>query len=142
MNSQTHLQPNAQTAPQIAPESDCHPANVLSIEDLDQQIVALNFRMVADEYAMLLLIREFDERGGWLKWGSTSCAHWLHWRCDLSLSAAREKVRVAHALNSLPEISRLFESGSLSYFKVRALTRAPGPTCLQKPSAASAGMAP
>ena len=53
----------------------------------------------------------------------TSCAHWLHWRCDLSLSAAREKIRVAHALKVLPITSRAFESGSLTYSKVRALTR-------------------
>ena len=75
------------------PDPFDHPQN-LSIEALDQQIVSLSARMAAEEYRMLSLIREFDERGGWLKWGSTSCADWLHWRCDLSLSASREKVRV------------------------------------------------
>src|SRR5690606_35272624 len=43
---------------------------------------------------------------------------------DISLSAAREKVRVAHALKTLPSIGRAFAEGKLSYSKVRALTRA------------------
>jgi Domain of unknown function (DUF222) len=44
-------------------------------------------------------------------------------RANLSLSAAREKVRTAHALRELPAISRAFAEGRLSYSKVRALTR-------------------
>ena len=40
-----------------------------------------------------------------------------------ALSAAREKVRTAHALRSLPAISAAFAEGRLSYSKVRALTR-------------------
>jgi hypothetical protein len=47
----------------------------------------------------------------------------LHWRCDLSLNAAREKVRVAHALKLLPDVSAAFATGDLTYSKVRALTR-------------------
>ena len=72
---------------------------------------------------LLVLIRRFDERAGWLRWGFENCADWLHWRCDLSLSAAREKVRVAHALKTLPAIATVFAKGELSYSKVRALTR-------------------
>jgi|GEM_PF-1003153 len=30
-----------------------------------------------------------------------SCAHWLNWKCGINLGAAREKVRVAHALCEL-----------------------------------------
>ncbi len=41
----------------------------------------------------------------------------------MSLSAAREKVRSAQALRSLPMISAAFADGRLSYSKVRALTR-------------------
>jgi len=58
-----------------------------------------------------------------LQWGLENCAEWLHWRCDLSMSAAREKVRVAHAIKSLPVIATAFSTGELSYSKVRALTR-------------------
>ncbi len=69
-----------------------------SIDELDRAIVSLSARINAASYELLLLIRRFDERGGWLQWGFANCAEWLHWRCDLGLSAAREKVRVAHAL--------------------------------------------
>ncbi len=55
--------------------------------------------------------------------GLTTCAEWLAWRCDLSLTTAREKVRVAHALKCLPLISAAFSTGELSYSKVKALTR-------------------
>ena len=39
------------------------------------------------------------------------------------MGAAREKVRVAHALENLPRVSAAMERGQLSYSKVRALTR-------------------
>jgi len=73
-----------------------------------------------------VLIRQFDERAGWLKWGLANCAEWLHYRCDLSMNAAREKVRVAQALKTLPDIAAAFATGDLSYSKVRAMTRVLG----------------
>jgi hypothetical protein len=39
------------------------------------------------------------------------------------MSAAREKVRVAHALKTLPMIASAFSTGELSYSKIRPLTR-------------------
>lgn len=104
----------------VIPLSEYH----RSVDALDQAIVDLTSQITVSEYKLLVLIREFDERGGWLKWGLSNCSEWLHYRCDLSLSAAREKVRVAHALKVLPEISSAFEKGILTYSKVRALTRA------------------
>ncbi|MGA8204271.1 MAG: DUF222 domain-containing protein [Woeseiaceae bacterium] len=95
----------------------------LKIDDLDRAIVGLCARINAATYELLVLIRRFDERGGWLAWGFECCADWLHWRCDIGLSAAREKVRVAHALKTLPATSMAFAEGTLSYSKVRALTR-------------------
>ena len=41
----------------------------LAIDALDREIVSLAARMNACEYRLLVMIREFDERGGWLKWG-------------------------------------------------------------------------
>jgi Domain of unknown function (DUF222)/HNH endonuclease len=101
-----------------------HSQNELpAIDDLDRAIVNLSARMDADCFEQLALIRQFDERGGWLKWAFPNCTEWLAWRCDLGMSAAREKVRVAHALMMLPLISESFAKGQLSYTKVRALTR-------------------
>ncbi len=98
-----------------------------SIEELDRAIVNLSGRINAERYELLVLIRRFDERAGWLQWGLSNCAEWLHWRCDLGMNAAREKVRVAHALKTLPGIALAFSRGELSYSKVRALTRVARP---------------
>jgi hypothetical protein len=94
-----------------------------SIEELDRNIVTLCKGINAATYELLVLVRQSDERAGWLKWGVQSCAKWLAWRCDLSVNTALEKVRVAHALKTLPEISAAFSTGELSYSKVRAMTR-------------------
>jgi hypothetical protein len=94
-----------------------------SVDELDVAIRTLAREMNAETYRLLMLVREFDDRCGWQRWGLGSCAEWLAWRCDLSLSAAREKVRTAHALREMPAISAAFEDGRLSYSKVRALTR-------------------
>jgi uncharacterized protein DUF222/HNH endonuclease len=101
-----------------------HPStNDRSIEDLSAAIVKLDRSMRAESYQLLVLIRELDDRFGWAKWSFASCAEWLAWTCGISLSAAREKVRTAHALRLLPAISEAFAEGRLSYSKVRALTR-------------------
>ncbi len=97
--------------------------DLVPIDDLDRAIVGLTARINAATYELLVLVRQFDERVGWLRWGLQNCAEWLHWRCDLSMNAAREKVRVAHALKTLPVMSAAFAAGELSYSKCRALTR-------------------
>jgi hypothetical protein len=101
----------------VAPEPD------RSIDDLDAEICRLASRINAVNYQLLVLVREFDDRMGWAKWSYPNCAEWLSWRCGISLSTAREKVRTAHALRDLPAISLAFREGRLSYTKVRALTR-------------------
>jgi len=101
--------------------------NLLPIDDLDKAIVGLSARINAATYELLVLIRQFDERAGWLRCGLENCAEWLHWRCDLSMNAAHEKVRVAHAIKTLPVMSDAFSQGELSYSKVRAMTRVVGP---------------
>jgi hypothetical protein len=77
-------------------------------------------------YELLVLLREFDDRGEW-HGGCASCAHWLHWRTGVALGAAREKVRVAHALAALPRVSATMARGAISYAKVRAITRVATP---------------
>jgi Domain of unknown function (DUF222)/HNH endonuclease len=89
---------------------------------LGEAIAELAARVHAATYELLVLLREFDACAGWNN-GCLSCAHWLHWRTGIDLGAAREKVRVARALATLPRISAAMQRGALSYAKVRALTR-------------------
>jgi hypothetical protein len=93
------------------------------LPDLAAAITAGAVRLAAATAAWLRLIAEFDRREGWHGYGIASCAHWLTWQCGLSPGAAREHVRVARALASLPRIEAAFAEGRLSYSKVRALTR-------------------
>ena len=99
----------------------------LPIDELEAQITELAGHLNAAHYRWLLLIREFDRRLGWGDGKLASCAHWLNSKCGLNLGAAREKVRVAHALSELPLISASMACGELSYSKVRALTRVASP---------------
>lgn len=99
------------------------PAPRPNTEALGRQITELCGYIYAATYRLLVLIREFDEQDGWHQYGLCSCAHWLNFKCGIGLNAAREKVRVAHALKDLPKISAAFEQGQLSYSKVRAMTR-------------------
>lgn len=96
------------------------PRNLSILED---EITELAAHINSATYRLLTLINEFDERHGWSGAGLKSCAHWLNWKCGINLGAAREKVRVAHALPVLPQISSALRSGRISYSKVRAMTR-------------------
>jgi Domain of unknown function (DUF222)/HNH endonuclease len=94
-----------------------------SIADLERELCELAAHLAAATCRWLLLLAEFDQRGGWAEWGVKSCAHWLSWRCSFGLGAAREHVRVARRLRELPLLAEAFGSGELSYSKVRAITR-------------------
>jgi hypothetical protein len=95
----------------------------ISLQELEAQITELAGHLNAANYRWLALIFEFDRRLGWADGKLPSCAHWLNFKCGLNLGAAREKVRVAHALRDLPKIAASMARGELSYSKVRALTR-------------------
>jgi hypothetical protein len=95
----------------------------VSLADLEAQITELAGQLNAAQYRWLLLIAEFDRRQGWGDGKLPSCAHWLNFKCGLNLGAAREKVRVAHALAGLPKIAAAMARGELSYSKVRAVSR-------------------
>jgi hypothetical protein len=95
----------------------------ISLQELEDQITELAGQLNAANYRWLTLIAQFDRRLGWGDGKLPSCAHWLNFKCGLNLGAAREKVRVAHALGALPKIAAAMSRGELSYSKVRALTR-------------------
>ena len=98
-----------------------------NLGELENEITELAAHIHAATYRLLELIREFDRREGWGGPGMKSCAHWLNWKCGIGLGAAREKVRVAHALEDLPKISDEFRQGRISFSKVRAMTRVATP---------------
>lgn len=114
----------------ITPEFPTHAqrmARQQSIAALGDKITELAAHMDAAEYRFLVLLERFYRDDGWKVLGISSCAHWLNWRCGLSLGVAREKIRIARALPELPLISQAFSEGKISYSKVRAMTRVATP---------------
>jgi len=108
--------------PSVVP-TDPH---IVELDRLGDEIAELAAHLDAATARLLDLIRGFDARGGWGH-GFRSCAHWLSWRVGLEPGAAREHVRVARALGSLPQLREALARGELSYSKVRALTRVATP---------------
>jgi len=100
--------------------------DTLSLDQLGDEIAELSAHLDAATARLLDLIREFDARDGWNN-GFSSCAAWLTWRVGLAPGAAREHVRVARALGTLPLLTRALARAELSYSKVRALTRVATP---------------
>jgi len=103
-----------------------HSSSNLDLDRLGDEIAELSAHLDAATARLLDLIREFDAREGW-NTGFRSCAAWLNWRVGLDMGAARERVRVARALGSLPRLAQALTRGELSYAKVRALTRVATP---------------
>ena len=100
--------------------------DAVDLDRLGDEIAELSAHLDAATAHLLTMIREFDARAGW-NTGFRSCAAWLSWRVGLDLGAARERVRVARALGTLPLLAEALARGELSYAKARALTRVATP---------------
>ncbi len=99
------------------------PVFTIDTETLGEAIVTLSAHIHVANHRLLVLLAEFDRRGGWKPAGHRSCAHWLAFRTGIGLGAARERMRAARALHKLPQTSAAMARGELSFSKVRALTR-------------------
>ena len=97
------------------------------LRKLGERIAELAARINSAEARMMTLIAEFDRRGGWKDGGYSSCAEWLAWRTGTKIGTARERVRTARALERLPQTADALKHGTISYAKVRALTRVATP---------------
>jgi hypothetical protein len=98
-----------------------------AFDELEAKITELWGHLNAATYRFLTLVAEFDRERAYERHGLVNTAQWLNWQCGIGAVAAREKVRVARALEQLPEIADGFEKGELSYSKVRAMTRVATP---------------
>jgi hypothetical protein len=80
-------------------------------------------RVAAATAEYLRLVAEILARGVWADQGGRTPAHWLAHEVGVGTSTAKDHVRVAIRIRSLPRIRERFASGRLSYTKVRAVTR-------------------
>jgi hypothetical protein len=99
----------------------------LPTEGLEARLTEYAGHLAAAECRWLEMVAEYDRRRAYESWGCLSMAYWLNWHCGLDLRSARDKVRVAHALERFELIRQAFAAGRLSYSKVRAITRVASP---------------
>ena len=62
-----------------------------SIDELEKNILGLARQINVATYELLVMVREFDERAGFLKWSMKNTVEWLAWRIDISMSAAKRE---------------------------------------------------
>ena len=114
----------------MTPSFEAPTAAPLALAEVDRiadEIAEVASHIDAATHRLLTLIRRFDEGSGWAQHGALSCAHWLSWRIGLDMGAARERVRVARALGTLPVLDDALRRGAISYAKARAITRVATP---------------
>jgi hypothetical protein len=99
-----------------APLADCSPLEVADA------IAQLGSGMSAIHRQVLALVAVADERGDWREDGASDMAGWLCARLGLRSATAAEWVRVAHALEALPECARAYAEGRLTWDQLRPLT--------------------
>lgn len=81
-------------------------------------------RIWADsQYRLVMLAAEFADSHEWVIAGSPTPAHWLAHTADVEACTAREWIRIGRKLWTLGAVADAFETGVISYSKVRALTR-------------------
>src|SRR5687767_6826444 len=93
------------------------------LHSLGEQIAEDAAHLDAAQHRFLIKLRIFDQGRGWSQQGFRTCAQWLSWRVSMGPGVAREHVRVANALATLPLIDKAMSKGEVSYSKVRAVTR-------------------
>jgi hypothetical protein len=112
------------TMPVMTPGTDEPPEQApVPAERLEAELCLMAGNLAAATCRFLDLIGDYDASGGWKSWDMRSCAEWLSWRCQIASGTAREHVRVARALRTLPVVHGEFAAGRMGYSKVREITR-------------------
>jgi hypothetical protein len=110
-----------------AAEPDPNALDLDALDELADEIRVLAAHLHAGTRQLLALIARFDQAGGWKPGGHVGCENWLSLNTGVALRTAREYVRVARALEHLPDTGASMGRGALSLCQVRALTRVATP---------------
>jgi hypothetical protein len=102
-------------------------SHVRTVEQLATDLVRLATHLNVHEFKWLVLLAAYDARRGWESSGCRSCVDWIVANVGMGRRGARDRLRVARALTHLPVVCRSMAQGSLSFSKVRALTRVAKP---------------
>ena len=97
-------------------------------QELARQIVERAGRISALHREQLADIAEFDRAEGWRGDGAISMIGWVTGQCGVSTSTARQWVRSASNLESLPCLAEGLASGALSLDLVEPLAEVASPS--------------
>lgn len=95
--------------------------------ELGEKLAVFAAHLDAATHSFLTDLRTFEASGEWVRQGFRTCSQWMSWRLGQDIHTAREHVRVAKALAKLPLIDEALRTGTVSYSKVRAMTRVATP---------------
>jgi hypothetical protein len=96
-------------------------------KELARQIVSRAARISALHHEQLADIAEFDRAEGWRGDGAVSMVAWVTGHCGVSTSTARQWVRSASNIESLPSLAEGLASGELSLDKLEPLAEVASP---------------
>ncbi|MFO7547747.1 MAG: DUF222 domain-containing protein [Acidimicrobiia bacterium] len=94
--------------------------------EIEEELTELGRALDVLQARFLRLTAEADRRQTFVRDGILSTSRFLALTCDMANSTARERVAVARSLEGMPGTAAAFETGDLSYSKVRLLARAAG----------------
>jgi len=107
-------------------------AKALSVGDLETELVAGAWSAHGTRFRLLKLLAAYDDCGGWIAHGATSCAVWWADVSGIARNTAREHLRVARALDSLPQLDSAMADGRLSYAKAKVISRYADESCVDE----------
>lgn len=87
----------------------------------------LGHQLAGAQHALIEAVVALDDSGEWGADGAVTCAHWVADHLDIEVGTAREWLRIGRLLRTLPNIAARFTDHTLSYSKIRALTRVATP---------------
>lgn len=95
---------------------------------LDEPSIRLRLKALSQEITsshadLLELLVRFDDLEGWKKTGASHCAAWMNAEIGIGLRSGWEYLRVGRKLRTLKTLRSLFRVGSLSWSKVRLISR-------------------
>jgi len=93
------------------------------LESLADELAAVAVHLAQHTGRFLELLAELDRGEIWARHGARTMADWLAFRVQMSVVTAREHLRVARALVTLPRTLDALKRGVVSYSQVRAITR-------------------
>ena len=101
-------------------------ATIHRFPTIAERIISTGAILHRAQYDMVTLAAALDESDEWALYANTA-AHWIADALDLSVSTAREWVRIGRVLRDLPRLDQAFATHQLSYSKIRAVSRVATP---------------